>query len=173
MMEIKIILTFIAGMVAAYVAFWNAERKITIDNITKERAKWREKIREIAIEVHKAIISGNKEQIAELKSRFRLLLNPEDEEDNKILQLICIKDENERDQQAEIFSIRLSYLLKHDWERAKLESKSLFKRLRFLHDKESNSTNSEKIFVKFSYRLFYHPKRTGDGNIQKSANKAN
>jgi hypothetical protein len=173
MTEIKIILPFIAGIVAAYVAFWNAERKITIDNITKERAKWREKIRETALEVHKAIISGNKEQVAELKSRFRLLLNPEDEEDNKILKLICIKDENERDEKGEMFSICVSYLLKHDWERAKLESKSLFKRLRFFHDKESNSTNSKKLFVKFSYWLFYHPKRTSDVNISKSANKAN
>lgn len=170
-MEIKILLTFVAGILAAYVAFWNSERKIAIDNITKERAKWRDKIREISLDVYKAIISGNKECLTELQSRFRLLLNPEDEEDNRILQLISIKDEQERSEQAEMFSIRVSYLLKHDWERAKLESKPLFMRLRFLHDKETTSTNSEKKFVKMSYWLFYHPKRTSEVNIQKTANK--
>ena len=172
-MEIKTILTFIAGIVAAYVAFWNAERKIAIDNITKERAKWREKIREISLDIHKAIISGNSEHLAELKNRIRLLLNPQDLEDNKILQLISAKDENERNEQAEKYYIHVSYLLKYDWERAKLESKSLLKRIRFLHDKESTSTDSKKKFVQLSYWLFYHPKRANVSDIQKSANKAN
>lgn len=158
-MEIKIILTFVAGLIAAYVAFWNAERKIAIDNITKERAKWRDKIREVALEVHKAIITGNQKQLSELKSQFRLLLNPEDEEDKKIIKIICLKDEGGREKQADCFAEHVSCLLKHDWERAKLESKPLFKRLKLLHNKESELTDSSKIFVKASYKIFYHPKR--------------
>ena len=160
-MEMKLALTFIAGLVAAYITFWNAERKIAIDNITKERAKWRDKIRKNALEIHKGIISADKVKLSELKNEFRLLLNPVDDKDINILSLICIKENEDKEQQADDFSLSVSHLLKHDWERAKLESKPLFKRLKFLHSKESDTTNSQKIFVKLSYFLFYHPKRIG------------
>jgi len=157
-MEIKLLLTFIGGLVAAYVTFWNAERKITVDNITKERAKWREKIRELALEVHKAIESEDALKLSELKNQFRLHLNPTDEKDNNILGLIGLS-EKDKNKQAEQFSICVSYLLKHDWERAKLESKPIFKHLVCFYSKESEITDSSKLMVKFFYKIFYHPKR--------------
>ena len=157
-MEIKLLLTFIGGLVTAYVTLWNAERKISIDNITKERAKWRDKIRELALEVHKAIELEDALKLSELKNQFRLNLNPTDEKDNNILALINSAGKDKH-KQAEQFSLCVSYLLKHDWERAKLESKPLFKRLVFLHSKESEITDSSKCMVKLSYKIFYHPKR--------------
>ncbi|RLA03272.1 MAG: hypothetical protein DRQ54_10980 [Gammaproteobacteria bacterium] len=157
-MEIKLLLTFIGGLVTAYVTLWNAERKIAIDNITKERAKWRDKIRELALEVHKAIELEDALKLSELKNQFRLNLNPTDEKDNNILALIS-SVEKDKHKQAEQFSLCVSYLLKHDWERAKLESKPLFKRLAFLHSKESEITDSSKVMVKLFYKIFYHPKR--------------
>ena len=110
----KLLLTFIAGLIAAYVAFWNAEQKIAIDNITKERAKWRDKIREVALEIYKAIMESDKEKLSELKNKFRLLLNPVDTEDNNIINLICVKDESKKEEQADEFSFCVSHLLKHD-----------------------------------------------------------
>ena len=47
-----------AGIVAAYVAFWSAQRRITVENITKERAKWRDQVREIANEIQAAKVDG-------------------------------------------------------------------------------------------------------------------
>ena len=35
--------TVIAAIVAAAVAFWTAQRKISIENITQDRRAWREK----------------------------------------------------------------------------------------------------------------------------------
>lgn len=157
-MEIKLILTFVGALVAAYVIFWNAERKIAIDNITKERAKWRDKVRALSLEINKSIIESDKLKLSELKNQFRLYLNPIDKEDINILNLMSA-DEEDKEQQAEQFTTCVSYLLKHDWERAKLESKPLFKRLIFLHSKESETTNSNKIIIKFIHLVIYHPKR--------------
>ena len=45
---IKIIFTssVVAGLVAAFVTIWTTQIKISIENITQERAKWRAKVRE-------------------------------------------------------------------------------------------------------------------------------
>ncbi|GEM_PF-3057934 len=157
-MEFKLILTFISGLIVAYVTFWNAERKISIENITKERAKWRDKVRELALEIHKAIVAGDKPKLSELKNQFRLHLNPTDKEDMNILKLVDANTDD-KETQADQFATCVSFLLKHDWERAKLESKPLFKRLKFLHSKESETTDSDKIVIKLLYKIFYHPKR--------------
>lgn len=101
----------------------NAERKILIENITQERAKWREKIRTKAIEVHKAAVKGDRVWLAELKLAFATSLHPYDPEDNLILDVIeRLKNEKDRDAKLEEFSDRLSLLLKHDWQRAKQEA---------------------------------------------------
>ena len=145
-----------------------AERKIAIDNITKERAKWRDKVRELALEIHNSIAAGDISKLHELKNQFRLHLNPEDREDIAILKLIRINEED-KEKQAERFSICVSYLLKHDWERAKLESKPLFKHLKILHSKESELTDFPKKMVRLCYWMFYHPKRLSCENETKSS----
>jgi type II secretory pathway pseudopilin PulG len=110
---------------AALVAEKNSERKILIENITQERAKWREKIRTKSMEAHKAAIQRNTIWLAELKLSFATSLNPTDHEDDLILNLIDkLKDEKDRETKLEEFSDRISLLLKHDWERAKNEAES-------------------------------------------------
>lgn len=158
-METKIILPFIVGLFAAFIAFWSAERKIAIENITQERAKWRDKIRELANCVNKAMIDGDSKKLSSLRNQFRLLLNPNDKNDQIIINLISLDGANEKEIQADKFSVCISYLLKHDWERAKLESKPLYRRFCFLYHEESETTDSEKIFIKLKYKLFYHPVR--------------
>ena len=53
------------------------------------------------------------------------LLSPFDEEDIKLLSSIAVvdcDDKEERERKAEEFTKRVALLLKHDWERAKLEA---------------------------------------------------
>lgn len=116
----------VSAIVAGLVTLRTSERKIEIENITKERAKWREKIRENAYLVRQAATrtdTSRTERLSDLRLTFELLLNPRDPEDLGILSCIdTLKNENDESHLFE-FSKRVSYLLKHDWERAKCEAK--------------------------------------------------
>jgi len=104
-MELKIILTFIAGLITAYVTVWNAERKISIENITKERAKWRDKIRELSINVNAAMVESDNEKLSVLRNQFRLLLNPADKEDQYIIELLSLSEKEDNMKKANEFSV--------------------------------------------------------------------
>lgn len=117
----------VSALVAAFVTLWTSQRKIQIENITQERAKWREKIRTNAQLVHQAAMAKEEGELSELLLVFELLLNPRDDEDLRILESI---DRLKRVEKPELrlpeFSKRVAYLLKHDWERAKHEAKPWF-----------------------------------------------
>jgi len=114
----------VSAVVAGWVSRRNAERTIQVENITQERAKWRHRLRKKTAEIHTAFEADPKD-IASLKSihsQLSVNLNPFDDEDAKILKLLailCEDDSNETVVQELI--IRISLLLKHDWERAKHE----------------------------------------------------
>ena len=77
---------------------------------------------EKALEAHNAILEGNEAKIRRLKHEFRVRLNPKDCCDNRILDCMKVKCTLKcRKKKAEEFSKQVSLLLKHDWERAKLE----------------------------------------------------
>ena len=132
---LKIILTssVVAGLVAAFVAIWTTQVKISIENITQERAKWRNKVRDKALEVHNAIVDKDEKKIGQLKVEFSVILNPSDEQDILIIESIKIPETGEGLKQSDEFSKRIAFLLKHDWERAKLEAGSIFCRLKFVN----------------------------------------
>lgn len=112
----------VAAFISAWVARVNSERNIYIDNITKERAKWRESIRRISSEYPGADKKDQLKLQIELASR----LNPYDPEDIQLLESL----RNVTAEDAQELTIRTSLLLKHDWERAKNEAKPLiFRRI--------------------------------------------
>ena len=119
--------TVIAAIVAAAVAFRTAQRKISIENITQDRRKWREKIRKCALSVHDALISRDKKSLNRYRAEFSALLNIDDME---IIGCIKLPDQGQEIKCAEEFSERIALLLKHDWERVKLEAGSLFTRIK-------------------------------------------
>jgi hypothetical protein len=126
-MELATVLTsgVVAGLVAGLVSLRTSERKIQIDNITQERAKWREKIRSTAVAVHKAVYEGNAAALSEARLTFQLLLNPFDSEDMGIIESItALMQTPDPKPRLPEFAGRVSYLLKHDWERAKYEARS-------------------------------------------------
>lgn len=117
----------IAGVIAGLVSLRANARNIKVANVTNERAKWRDKVREKALEVQKSL--GDAKQLSELHLQFALILNPRDSEDREILRLIDSAPTKEsHDATLKEFTARVSLLLKHDWERAKWESSSIFTR---------------------------------------------
>lgn len=128
MLETLLTSAVVAALVGGYVSLVNSERKIQIENVTQERAKWREQIRVNAIKVSQAAnsttIEGKKCSLIELRMVFELLLNPHDPEDVAILKCIeALADCKEPAMRLPELSKRLALLLKHDWERAKREAK--------------------------------------------------
>ena len=114
--------TVLAAIVAAIVAAWTAQRKISIENITQDRRAWREKVRGKALSVHDSLVSRNKESLDKLRAEFRAILNPTDDDDNAIISRISLPEEGKELECAEEFAERIALLLKHDWERVKLEA---------------------------------------------------
>lgn len=117
----------VAGIVAGLVSLRTNARSIKIANVTSERTKWRDRVRDRALEVHKAISEGK--DLAELHLEMALILNPLDHEDRAILHLLekPVAQES-REATLKEFTERVSLLIKHDWERAKWESSSIFSR---------------------------------------------
>jgi hypothetical protein len=117
----------VAALVAGLVSFRSPDRKIQIENIAQERAKWREKIRANALLVQQAAVGREPIKLDELHFTFRLLLNPHEEEDQLILLTIeNLKSVGKLRLRLAEFSSRVALLLKHDWERAKHEAKPWF-----------------------------------------------
>ena len=122
--------TVIAAIVAAAVAFWTAQRKISIENITQDRKAWREKIRNNALSVHDTLISRDEKSLNKHRAEFAALLNPNDKDDREIIDSIKLPVEGKENECADEFSERIALLLKHDWERVKLEAGPFFMRIK-------------------------------------------
>ncbi|HHQ4712151.1 TPA: hypothetical protein ACSP78_003119 [Aeromonas veronii] len=117
----------VAGLVAGLVTLRASERKIAMEHITKQREIWRDKIRTKSLNVTTSIENKSLSRLSELHTEFFHLLNPLDQMDTEILNLLKEFKENKLDEQKHIeFIQRISLLLKHDWQRAKREAKPWF-----------------------------------------------
>ncbi|MFA9950655.1 hypothetical protein [Dentiradicibacter hellwigii] len=138
--SLNLIISLISGVIGGAITAYIGNRKIQIKNITQERAKWRDKIRELSIEVYKAAIEGKYQEIDKLQIEFAVRLNPYDDEDIGILETIYkLKDKQNQEEslskKLEEFSDRVALLLKHDWERAKYEAEPWYSHLSLLKNK--------------------------------------
>lgn len=117
----------VAGLIAGLVSLRTSERQIAIENITKQREIWRDKVRTKSLDVTNAIENKALSKLCGLYTEFSHLLNPEDTEDLAILSLLwCFKSGDFEEKSHVEFIERVSLLLKHDWERAKREAKPWF-----------------------------------------------
>ena len=140
----------LAGLVAGLVTLRTTERKIAIENITQQRQFWREKIRVKALETSKAYSDKDHAKLKELYIEFQLILNPIDNDDKGILDILWKMKNDKKDNDLIIeFSERLTLLLKHDWERAKLEAKPAWiffnKIKRISHDEFENKRANKNL----------------------------
>jgi hypothetical protein len=118
---------FAGAALGSLVSLLTTERRIAIENVTQERAKWREEIRENAETASAAIRLNDTAKRQVMRSKFALLLNPHDREDVGILEAL-VATTPDAEAQVRAFTDRVSLLLKHDWERAKREA-SLWRRI--------------------------------------------
>lgn len=118
------------GWIASFFALRKDERAIQIRQITEERAKWRNQMRELAGEIAVAWIeqqkSPNHAAVEGLRARLATSINPKDDvHDLAILKHFDGLFFGESSDIA-IFSKRIALLLKHDWERVKWDCAPLY-----------------------------------------------
>ena len=68
--------SLLGAAIGAAVSLRTNSRNIKIENITKERAKWRDNVRKKALKVHQAAVEKNATRLQELYLEFTLILNP-------------------------------------------------------------------------------------------------
>jgi hypothetical protein len=81
------VLSLAGAAIGAAALLWNNTRNIKGENITKDRAKWRDNVRQRSLDVHKAAVSKNAVWLDELHLEFSLILNPTDEKNRAILEM--------------------------------------------------------------------------------------
>jgi mannose/fructose/N-acetylgalactosamine-specific phosphotransferase system component IID len=136
----------IAGIVAGIVSIRISERNIAIENITKQRQLWRDKIRKIAIDISSAYAEPEKKKIQSHYIELQLLLNPNDDDDKSILDTVWAMINETGSSKLDIeLAEKLSLLLKHDWERAKFEAKPYHFKVLSITRKSYNNYNKKRI----------------------------
>lgn len=139
------------AVISGFFAMRNQDKSIKVKQITEERQKWRERIRELTVKIteivgelesstsnlccKKARINNCKMKLRVIKAELSVSLNPKDDEDKDILTRLqhiidapneafnkpSLKEKSSKDTPIEELQYRLSLLLKHDWERVKNE----------------------------------------------------
>lgn len=104
--------TIIAAFIALVGTLYTLNRNIKQQSIENERAKWRERVRELASRIAYQL---NLKDIAELEIR----LNPLDLNDQEIVENAKKLLESYNKDKRNNFLNQVARLLKYDWERAK------------------------------------------------------
>ncbi|WP_157381689.1 hypothetical protein [Burkholderia ubonensis] len=118
--------TVIASVLSVFSTMHVTGRNALTDNVIKHRANWRDMLRTIARELTEAVGTGNVRAIRVLRNQLALNLNPVDQEDQALVDVVRALERcssTERYRMMEEVEQRIALLLKHDWERAKWEAK--------------------------------------------------
>jgi hypothetical protein len=138
----------IAGVVAGFVTLRTSERNISIENITKQRQVWRDKIRSLTINISSAYSNHEYAKIKLYYIELQLLLNPDDDDDKDILDTVWGMQEEFIENLDIELSEKVALLLKHDWERAKLEAKSPIIRIINAHRTSYRVFKNKRMAIK-------------------------
>lgn len=111
----------IASLVTAVFSKMSVDKNIRIENITKERQRWREQMRELVKEVNEAFIYRDSAKLRIIKAALVVRLNPEDSMDKAIVKSIEELPNRWDYPELDEFNQYMAALLKHDWERVKGE----------------------------------------------------
>ena len=143
MTEIAYVL--LGAFVGGLLTYLTALRTLYNDSVVSERKAWRDRIREIALAVVESAQAQDFQKLNLLRHDLEIRLNPGDPKDIAILKCAILQsgDDNncETSKKArDEFVSRVSILLKHDWERVKLET-SLWKKYFFTSERPNYSEN--------------------------------
>lgn len=123
----------VGGLIAGYVALYNFQKNAKLQHVTSERKKWRDDIRTLSSEFIESTVKKSNslansnefnsllENQRKLKNEIWVRLNPNDLKDTRIIQLMESLINRHSVKALNKFSLAISNLLKHDWERSKLE----------------------------------------------------
>jgi len=117
--------SFLASLITALISKRNNDKNNTLKYVTDERQKWRILIKERVVE----LVTTSEDEIKQkIIAELQLNLNPNDKEDIKIITAIkkIVSEPNDSEKnKAEVLNL-VAKLLKHDWERAKVEASNSF-----------------------------------------------
>lgn len=120
------------GICVAFVALTgvvlSTRWKIAEENITKERAKWRDTVRNL---VEQAVVETDAEKLRRIATGLALRMNPEvcpSKDDRELVALVYSLEEaeNRTSETRDRITALAAHILKHDWDRAKWEADSWF-----------------------------------------------
>lgn len=118
------------GWLASLLALRKDERSVQIEQVTKERAKWRDNMRDLASNVAVAWeehqTSPSTSKVSALRAKLATSINPKDDKhDTAILEHFDqLFSGGSKD--ILLFTRRIALLLKHDWERVKWECTPIY-----------------------------------------------
>jgi predicted glycoside hydrolase/deacetylase ChbG (UPF0249 family) len=121
---------FAGGWLASWLALRKDERAVQIEQITKERAKWRDNMRELASNVaamweeHQTSPSTSK--ISALRAKLSTSINPKDDKHDAAILEHFDQLFSGASKDLPLFTRRIALLLKHDWERVKWECTPIY-----------------------------------------------
>ncbi len=118
-------LAALGGWIGSFLAFRKDERAVQVEQITKERTKWRESVRALCGDIVMAHVTKSDEKVAVNRSRLVTSLNPKDIYDAEIIEHYDALFGG-RKTDIDLFTSRMAILLKHDWERVKWECMPLY-----------------------------------------------
>lgn len=114
----------VAALVSAIVSKVTSDKDSRLRYVTKERERWRHDLRKFVADVNEAFHSSVPQQrrLRVLRAEMQVRLNPDDPLDNRILATLDQLIEDGDNKLLSAFNEQMARLLKHDWERAKLEA---------------------------------------------------
>ncbi|APB76459.1 hypothetical protein PPYC2_16475 [Paenibacillus polymyxa] len=125
-------ISLLTAFIANYVLVKNNNKNQSLKYITEERAKWRDFVKSSASKIY----SGNFQDVSkkEVISKFKLSLNPLNEKDHSLdntlsFLLTEIEGNTTNPEIYKAFIHCTSLLLKHDWERSKIEAFPFYKKV--------------------------------------------
>jgi hypothetical protein len=111
----------IGALLSAIALMHQTQSQIAAQHVVGERAKWREKIRDAAA---KALADKSPASFDEFWLTLKLNTNPFSNEDIDLVEkAAALRNGNATVEDWDEMSDRLARLLKHDWERAKFETR--------------------------------------------------
>lgn len=137
-------------------SFRQSERNYYGQYVTTERQKWRDRMREIVVEVSNLAMNANEldnqvlTELYAIRAEMTVRLNMIDNNDRAIVQLLTqvigAKSVHDRRMHIETFEESVSLLLKEDWERVKSETRPIWRFLKpvSLVDRQSKRVISKR-----------------------------
>ncbi len=123
-------LTAIGGWIASFVALRKDERAVQLEQVTKERTKWRNNMRELCEEIAALHVENKASpvpaKVAALRARLATSINPKDKTDDEPILAHYDRLFSGESNDFKLFTRRIALLLKHDWERVKWECMPLY-----------------------------------------------